>query len=413
MINLKTARKRASSSGFTLIELLVVIAIIGTLSGMFVLAYRGAQQESNTQKTRTTIQKISSVMTSLYEEYSHEPLGVTFNPRWQLTTAAIKAKITRPRGIEQTKLLMIRERLRFELPDCAEDYGTPNPAISWTAPLNINVPVMSPDAYIEAVQKLARRSIITPFLEPSTGNTIIYGPNTPTAQYPLSNRAIRLMRKLSIRANANAPFTPIPGWELSNANAELLYLIVEDAMFDGSSAIELFGKSEIGDLDGDGLYEFLDAFGRPICWMRWAAGSRDAIFSYPDPLDPNLVIGTGANSRLSVGDEPYDVMGLDSFEPLGQPLIISAGNDRRFGVRIGVQDATLTARRNAAFYADPWFPRASPRDRLGARLNAGELSQVGDEELSRQVLEAGTGRVTAYDEVSDNITNLQGNAASL
>lgn len=403
MINLKTARKRALSSGFTLIELLVVIAIIGTLSGMFVLAYRGAQQESNTQKTRTTIQKISSVMTSLYEEYSHEPLGVTFNSAWQLSAGAI----SRSNEIERTKLLMTRDRLRFELPDCAADLGWihPLPAISGSP--------SSVDYYIEQMQKGLRGVIATRFNNPSTGQ-IVYGPNAPVAFYPLSNRAIRLMRKLSIRANANAPFTPIPGWELSNANAELLYLIVEDAMFDGSSAIELFGKSEIGDLDGDGLYEFLDAFGRPICWMRWAAGSRDAIFSYPDPLDPNLVIGAGANRRLSVGDEPYDVMGLDSFEPLGQPLIISAGNDRRFGVRIGLQGATLTSRMAAnVFYADPWFPRASPQDRLGARLNAGELSQVGDEEPSRQVLEAGTGRVTAYDEVSDNITNLQGNAASL
>jgi prepilin-type N-terminal cleavage/methylation domain-containing protein len=402
MMNLKTARKRALSSGFTLIELLVVIAIIGTLSGMFVLAYRGAQQESNTQKTRTTIQKISSVITSIYEEYSHEPLGVTFNPAWLLSAGAI----SRSNEIERTKLFMTRDRLRFELPDCAADLG-------WTHPLPaISGTPNSVDYYIEQMQKGLRGVIATRFNNPSTGQ-IVYGPNSPVAVYPLSNRAIRLMRKLSIRTNASAPFTPIPGWELSNANAELLYLIVEDAMFDGSSAIELFGKSEIGDLDGDGLYEFLDAFGRPICWMRWAAGSRDAIFSYPDPLDPNLVIGTGANRRLSVGDEPYDVMGLDSFEPLGQPLIISAGNDRRFGVRIGLQGATLTARRNAAFYADPWFPRTSTQDRLGARLNAGELSQVGDEEPSRQVLEAGSGRVTAFDEVSDNITNLQGNAASL
>jgi prepilin-type N-terminal cleavage/methylation domain-containing protein len=395
---------KKNERGFTLIELLVVVAIIGTLSGMFVLAYRGAQQESNTQKTRTTLQKISSVMTSLYEEYSHEPLGVTFNSAWPLSVGAI----SRSNEIERTKLFMTRERLRFELPDCAED-------LRWTTSLRATGgTVTSVDFYIEETQKLSRRSITTRFVNPSTGNAIVYGPNSPIALYPLSNRAIRLMRKLSIRANASAPFTPIPGWETSNANAELLYLIVEDAMFDGSSAIEVFGKSEIGDLDGDGLYEFIDAFGRPICWMRWAAGSRDAIFSYPDPLDPNLVIGTGANRRLSVGDEPYDVMGLDSFEPLGQPLIISAGNDRRFGVRIGLQGATLTSRMAAnVFYADPWYPRANPQDRLGARLNAGELSQFGDEEPSRQVLEAGTGRVTAYDEVSDNITNLQGNAASL
>ena len=61
-------------NAFTLIELLVVISIIGFMSGMFVVAYRGAAQEANTQKTRTTIQKISDVLNSRMEEYSSYPL---------------------------------------------------------------------------------------------------------------------------------------------------------------------------------------------------------------------------------------------------------------------------------------------------------------------------------------------------
>ena len=41
-------------------------------------------------------------------------------------------------------------------------------------------------------------------------------------------------------------------WDKTNANAELLFLIVEGSDLNGSSATELFGKSEVGDTDNDG-----------------------------------------------------------------------------------------------------------------------------------------------------------------
>ncbi len=119
-----------------MVELLVVISIIGTLAGMLTVAYRGAQQESFTQKTRTTIQKISNILIDCVEEYSQEPLGLSvhrgfpFNAGNRVGSGIPPTAIldgfggnTSLRGdrVEQTLLLAIRDRLRFELPDNADD----------------------------------------------------------------------------------------------------------------------------------------------------------------------------------------------------------------------------------------------------------------------------------------------------
>ena len=230
------------------------------------------------------------------------------------------------------------------------------------------------------------------------------------------------MRKLSLVENgAFVPRYSIDangnrfGWEGANANAELLYLIIEDATFDGSSAIELFGKAEVGDTDNDGLNEILDAFGRPICWLRWPSGFPGTVFAHPDPLDPELLVRVSNGNppyRLAIGDEPYDFMGMDPGwgtdtppEPLGQPLVVSAGQDGLFGIRIGLQGAVKASRNSAAAvfgYPDPWFPRGNAAQRLGSRIGVGEFSQDSPNEEDRS---------KRTDEASDNITNLDADAA--
>ena len=51
-----------SYKGFTLVELLVVIGILGTISSLFIYAYRTARVESQNQKTRTTVEKLSDIL---------------------------------------------------------------------------------------------------------------------------------------------------------------------------------------------------------------------------------------------------------------------------------------------------------------------------------------------------------------
>ena len=392
------ARVCKRNGGFTLIELLVVIAILGTLSGMFALAYRGASQEASTQKTRTTVQKVSRVINSIYEQNALEPLGVGFSPNWVPASAGLPSRTAR---IERTKLALTRDRMRFEMPDCADD-------LKWTQSSFATGTGSSPDRHILRTYKSAHATIDT--MLAVNGNPIVFSPNLSLPNYPISSRAVRLMRKLSTRATSSDPFVPITNWEVTNANAELLYLIIEDSTFDGSSAIELFGKAEIGDTDNDGLNEILDAFNKPICWLRWPSGFSGTVFAHPDPLDPALITTLpNGQRRLTIGDEPYDLMGMDpgwgtNFppEPLGKPLVVSGGQDGSLGIRIGLQGAVKASRNSAAAvfgYPDPWFPRDNAAQRLGSKLGVGELSQDGDEPAKK------------VNDSSDNITNLDADAA--
>lgn len=393
--------------GFTLIELLMVIAIIGLIGGLFSLAYRGASQEAKTQQTRSTVEKISRIVVSAYEDYTSEPLGIAYDQNWEnlswanwtfLNTNPAERMRSRLQRVDRTNLLFVRDRIRMEMPDHPDD-------IKWTrARTNaISGVGTDPDSVIRTVLNAARGEIKS--IAPSA----------------LSTRAIRLLRRLSV-LEGNF-YRPIDGWEVNNANAELLFAIVEDAIADGESAIEAFGAAEIGDTDGDGLKEFLDAWGNPIGWIRWPSGSPEVLFSHPDPLDPRLI----QNGRLALADEPYDRFASDpgwgtSFAPapLGMPMVVSAGADGVFGIRFELEPIPDNMRRAGGLFVgsrssadviwaaamnssgqeswlppgrnfcDPWYPRTVPQFRLASPLDLNNTNPI-----------------------SDNITNLQGTGVAL
>ena len=55
-------------------------------------------------------------------------------------------------------------------------------------------------------------------------------------------------------------------------DAECLYLIVMAAMAEEGDAREMFKADNIKDTDNDGMMEFVDAWGEPIRFLRWAPG---------------------------------------------------------------------------------------------------------------------------------------------
>ncbi|XZE21622.1 type II secretion system protein [Pirellulaceae bacterium SH449] len=408
--NAKTNDRKARGfvpRGFTLIELLMVIAIIGLIGGLFSLAYRGASQEAKTQQTRSTVEKISRIVVSAYEDYTSEPLGIAYDQNWEnlswanwtfLNTNPAERMRSRLQRVERTNLLFVRDRIRMEMPDHPDD-------IKWTrARTNAISGVGSdPDSVIRIVLNAARGEI------------------KGIAPSALSTRAIRLLRRLSVLEGNY--YRPIDGWETTNANAELLFAIVEDSIADGDSALEAFGAAEIGDTDGDGLKEFLDAWGNPIGWIRWPSGSPEVLFSHPDPLDPRLI----QNGRLALADEPYDRFASDpgwgtnfAPAPLGMPMVVSAGADGVFGIRFELDPIPDNMRRAGGLYVgsrssadviwaaamnasgqeswlppgrnfcDPWYPRTAPQFRLASPLDLSNTNPV-----------------------SDNITNLQGTGVAL
>jgi prepilin-type N-terminal cleavage/methylation domain-containing protein len=412
MSSIRNKLGHQQSHGFTLVELLVVISIIGVMSGMFILAYRGASQESMTQKTRSTIQKISEVLNARMDEYENFPLTLRDN----FTGNAISSNVV-PFGTEtattlreRARLMALRDIIRMEMPDHPDDLKF---TTYWRATLS------PPGNFIDYLGTVLPRSINTGMVDPSYGTSVFI-------QNQLTARSRSLMTKLS-----NSAGLPINEWDKTNANAELLYLIVEDSELYGSSAIELFGKTEIADTDGDQLYEFVDSFGQPIQWIRWPAGVKGASRTNPDMLNPALV--DSLNGRLAVNSETLDRSSSDpgwgtAFSP-GQglaPLVVSAGIDKSFGIRFrtinryggvapsnfvgtflgqtsySVGDATwaLPLYGATVMFTDPWYPRNNPVDQMGAPAIVSDPPE-----------ENGNSSNSVW--ANDNISNFDGTAVSL
>ena len=226
-------KTRPQRLGFTLVELLMVIAIISILTGLFSIAYRGALQESNSQKTLSTITKISEVLNSRMEEYASYPVVLRQPAGSIIPATAIPLQPTPPDRpdtktllLERARLLLLRETIAMEMPDHPNDFKWTD---AWVTPANAT-------AFFENLP----HAVFTGLVD-NTSET----PPQVRVRNGVTSRTRRMAGKLSQFVPGVGPM-PIPGWQNSNANAELLFLIVEDSQLNGSSAIELFRTSEIG-----------------------------------------------------------------------------------------------------------------------------------------------------------------------
>lgn len=115
--------------------------------------------------------------------------------------------------------------------------------------------------------------------------------------------------------------TADPSARDANAAAECLYMIVAAI----PESAEQFHESEIADTDNDGLPEFVDAWGRPIRFLRWAPGYRsdaqklDGIREH-DPFDNRWI------DKPSITEKYRGCLLM--------PLIYSAGPDGMYDVDI-------------------------------------------------------------------------------
>lgn len=102
-------------------------------------------------------------------------------------------------------------------------------------------------------------------------------------------------------------------------NAECLFMIVMQGGVAGCLDCRSL-RLDVGDIDGDGNPEFLDAWGSPIGFVLWPselrlpADSADRFFSTALPFDPVMPAASDARGGLM------------------RPLIYSAGPDREYGL---------------------------------------------------------------------------------
>ncbi len=292
---------------FTLVELLVVIAIIGIMAGMVLFSLAGAQQDALAARTRSTISKLNDVILQEWEKFRYRSVRVDIPSEWLRPTVGGSGIVGQPplspRESSRLRLIALRDTMRMELPDRMSDILYP------------------------------------PTLYCTVGNTANNGPplNNPMDDVPYTVTSRAIPGKFNnYRAKFGIPtivgpysFPGVPGVAYSNPthqSAELLYQIVAAASYQSGSALELFRPTEIGDTDGDGFPEFLDAWETPISWIRWPAGFNSPLndLTTPDPMDP--LRADWRHSKLPAYQPP-------AFNPkpwLLIPLIVSAGPNRIF-----------------------------------------------------------------------------------
>lgn len=250
-------------SAFTLVELLVVIVVIGILAGISLGALNSARETSRVAKTKATIAKIDKIVAAKYESY--------LTRRLPITTSGLH-----PRLAAAIRLLALRDLIRMEMPERMRDI-TQNP--------------------------IAGATVQTGWPDASYINTYVKNNYTALTR-PSLNRAYN--------KRYNEAASPSTEYE----SAECLYMIVTVGDSDARSQ---FSESEVGDVDGDGLPEFLDAWGRPILFLRWAPALTDTELQSPDPATDHDPF------------DPYNIETASGIVPLAGlrlvPLIYSTGPD--------------------------------------------------------------------------------------
>jgi prepilin-type N-terminal cleavage/methylation domain-containing protein len=180
-------------------------------------------------------------------------------------------------------------------------------------------------------------------------------------------------------------------WDSANESSECLYMIVAATRDGDKSALDFFSKTEIGDTDGDGMNEILDAWGQPIAFLRWAPGYRSDVAPFPVTSQrynnpPGLSPG-GSGDPNDPGDPPNVCTYPDPFDPFKvdyrwsdnvvrnepfalKPLIWSAGPDKKHDIQTGVLNGSnnampysLTVPPNDPYHANNTDWAGSPADR--------------------------------------------------
>jgi type II secretory pathway pseudopilin PulG len=242
----------------TLVELLITMVIMAIIAAAIMGTASAALESARRSRTRSTIHKIHSLVMERLESYYTRRADV--NP--QLTLAIDQAVaaagnnrnqalLNRGHMLADLRLLAIRELMMFEMPDRWTDFvqnpGTPTSPVRQATVLNF----ISPNGPALAQYYLRR-----------------WQSAKPTAQYQ---------------------------------GAECLYMVVMATTGDGE-ARTLFTKQEIGDVDADGMQEFLDGWGQPISWLRWPAG-------FISDMQP--IVDAAGNRPGDTDHDPFDAYHRD------------------------------------------------------------------------------------------------------
>ena len=341
----RTAHGALSPAAMTLIELLVAISIVAILATLLLGVAAKAAGTARKARTKQLVSRLHTLVMERYESYRTQRVEInpdTTDANDNRVADFLEARLTSFAGIKTTtfsspgewraagRLAAIRELMKLEMPDRWSDI---------------------------------------------VGNTLLPVPDTGDAPNSLNppNRFFFLRKAPSLNSlylrryneiandsyiNTETGVKNTAGDVRDNQGAECLYLMVMNATSDGE-ARSLFKESDIGDTDGDGAPEFVDAWGNPIHWLRWAPGydsdlqisftSLKRVYGRPTTGTKGLFGADGVEETIANDHDPFDLFQADRFFKATLnatdmtnargwrliPLVFSAGSDEELGLYVG------------------------------------------------------------------------------
>ena len=329
---------RTPHSAMTLVELLVAMAIISILAALLVGVAATAGATAREARTKSLVARLHTLLADRYDSYRARRVELNTRdvngngqPDWldrvsvdrspsdgasDLTGIPLTGLDPR-QAVAVGRLVGIRELMKLEMPDRWADVAL------WPA---------VPTGALPAVSITQLRGRLRVLESP------------PPLHYAY-------LRKYNEMAAAGVTVEDA----LENQSAECLYLVIVNATADGE-ARGLFKEADVGDTDGDGALEFLDGWGQPIRFLRWAPGfdsdAQPSVASlrrvYEDASGAAGAKRSAVQQRLGADHDPFDLFRVDQAnlaaynptEPANRagprgwrlaPLVISAGQDETLG----------------------------------------------------------------------------------
>lgn len=355
--------------GFTLTELLIVIVIIGIILSFILLAAADSLRTANVKATQGLVQKLDAAMSErmealmtvdIYPNAAHNALAKTYSNR-------------RPIGMpsdDRAQVIAMYDFIKSEVPDVFFPSGDANYPLNFAAqPYPAGNTLLSNDpsglygAYTLPLG--AGTTIVNDLTNPN--GTGIFGASYAaaagiyknlgyyqTGYDGVDNNQNGLIDELAegVDGNNSAQVTTnLANHTHKTARSEMLYAILVEGMGPLGSAFapDDFTSREVADTDGDGLPEFIDAWGEPLQFFRWpifyhsdiqrgfpnaTVGATTGPYNGPfdsreqSPLDPNqqllnpswLLTGQGIsnfNFRQYFNSDPNGVLTGSGFSASG------------------------------------------------------------------------------------------------
>jgi len=271
---------------------MAIVAILATM-GLWVM--HSASQAVKRDRTVATIAKIDTYISDIYNSYETRRLPCDLISPTFASVPAGNANSERA----GRKLDAMRDLMRMEMPDCWNDIGDGPLVFPWSSgnPWTANKPRIT--LSMQAKYLLAKNFLLVKYSEPEADKIL--------AEY---------------------------------ASAKLLYMIV---MTHNPEAAEHFRADEIARPTEDTMPVFVDGWGNPIKWLRWAPGfdqstaqpvvtpidssvsRQKAASEFPDPMNPRRAVRQGTLTSPYTTELGWMLI----------PLIYSAGSDGIYDISVG------------------------------------------------------------------------------